>query len=70
MKKDKKPNTSAVIDNYNFYDRQTDRLTYGHGDSMTDPAQRAKSVKTSKTEIVTKLKNLNCDNTQNLNIKL
>ena len=26
-------------------DRQTDRQTDGHGDSMTDPAQRAESVK-------------------------
>ena len=26
-------------------DRQTDILTDGHGDSMTDPAQRAESVK-------------------------
>ena len=28
-------------------DRQTDRHTDGHGDSMTDPAQRAESVKTN-----------------------
>ena len=41
MKKDKKPDTLAVIDNYIQTDRQTDR----HGDSMTDPAQRAESVK-------------------------
>ena len=33
----KKPNTLAVINNYKFYDRQTD----GHGDSMTDPAEMA-----------------------------
>ena len=26
-------------------DRQTNTQTSGHGDSMTDPAQRAKSVK-------------------------
>ena len=26
-------------------DRQTDKQTDGHGDSMTDPAQRAESVK-------------------------
>ena len=26
-------------------DIQTDRQTHGHGDSMTDPAQRAESVK-------------------------
>ena len=26
-------------------DRHTDTQTDGHGDSMTDPAQRAKSVK-------------------------
>ena len=41
MKKDKKPDTFTVIDNYNFCDIQTD----GHGNSMTDPAQWAKSVK-------------------------
>ena len=41
MKKDKKSDTLAVIDNYNFYDRHT----YGHGNSMTDPAQRDESVK-------------------------
>ena len=34
----------AVIDNYNFYDRHTDTQTDGHGNSMTDPAQRAKLV--------------------------
>ena len=28
-------------------DTQTDRQTDGHGDSMTDPAQRAESVKTT-----------------------
>ena len=27
-------------------DRHTDKQTNGHGDSMTDPAQRAESVKT------------------------
>ena len=26
-------------------DKQTDKQTHGHGDSMTDPAQRAESVK-------------------------
>ena len=26
-------------------DKQTDRQTNGYGDSMTDPAQRAESVK-------------------------
>ena len=26
-------------------DTQTDTQTHGHGDSMTDPAQRAESVK-------------------------
>ena len=26
-------------------DKHTDRQTHGHGDSMTDPAQRAESVK-------------------------
>ena len=28
--------------------RQTDRQTDGHGDSMTDPAQRAESVKRNR----------------------
>ena len=41
MKKYGKPGTLAFIDNYNFDDRQTD----GHGDSMTNPAWRAESVK-------------------------
>ena len=50
MKKDEKPDTLAVIDNYNFYNRQTHKQTDGHGDSMTVPAQRPKSVK-----IVTKM---------------
>ena len=40
-KKDKK----SDIDNYNFYDRQTDR----HGDSMTNQAWRAKSVEKKKS---------------------
>ena len=31
MKKDEKPDTLAVIDNYNFCDKHTD----GYGDSMT-----------------------------------
>ena len=30
-------------------DRQTDRHRYGHGDSMTNPAQRAESVKITYT---------------------
>ena len=45
MKKDNEPDDFAFINNYNFYDRQTDRHSYGHGDSMTYPAQRAESVK-------------------------
>ena len=45
MKKDKKPDTLAVIDNYNLYDRHTDTQTDGHGNSLTNPAQRADSVK-------------------------
>ena len=45
MKKDKQPNNLAVIDNYNFCDRHTNRHTDGHGDSMNNPAQRAESVK-------------------------
>ena len=36
MMKDKKPDTLANIDNYD---------THGHGDSMTDPAQRANNKK-------------------------
>ena len=45
MTKDKKPDTLAVINNYNLFDKYTNRQTDGHGDSMTDPAQRAQSVK-------------------------
>ena len=30
-------------------DRHTDKQTHGHGDSMTDPAQRVKSVKIKET---------------------
>ena len=41
MKKDEKLDTLAVIDNYYYYDRQIHR----HGNSMTNPAQRAESVK-------------------------
>ena len=40
-KERQKPDFLAVIDNYNFCDKHT----YGHGDSMTDPAQRAESLK-------------------------
>ena len=47
MKKDENPDTLANIDNYNFYDRQTDRHTHRHGDSMTNPAQSAELVKNS-----------------------
>ena len=36
--------TLAVIDNYIFCEKPTD----GHGDSMTDPAQRAELVKRLK----------------------
>ena len=32
-------------------DRQTDKHTHGHGDSMTDPAQRAESVKITLKKI-------------------
>ena len=42
MKKDKQNYTFVVIDNYT----QTD----GHGDSMTNPAQRAEWVKTSTSK--------------------
>ena len=45
MKKDKKPDTLAVIDDYNCYDRHPHIHTYGHGNSMTDPPQRAELVK-------------------------
>ena len=45
MMKDEINGTLAVIDNYNFCDMQTNRQTGGHGDSMTDPAQMAESVK-------------------------
>ena len=38
MKKYKKPDTLSVINYYNF-------VTDGHWDSMTQPAQRAESVK-------------------------
>ena len=41
MKKDKKSDTLAVINNFNFSDIQTD----GHGDSMTEPARRAELMK-------------------------
>ena len=41
MENAKKPDTLAVIDNYNFYDRQTQKQTDEHGNYMTDPAQRA-----------------------------
>ena len=37
MKKDKKPDTLAVVNNYNFYDKHTDIHKDGHGDSMSDP---------------------------------
>ena len=32
MKNDKKSNTLAIIDNYNFYDIHTDRRTWRHYD--------------------------------------
>ena len=34
-----------MAQNDRMTDRQTDKHTDGHGDSMTDPAQRAESVK-------------------------
>ena len=52
MKKGKKPNTLAVIENYNFSDKHTDIQTDGHGDSITDPAQRAESVKNMSPRII------------------
>ena len=63
MKKDKKPDTLAVIDNYNFYDRHTHIHTYGHGDSMTDPAQRPESVKSKqrKKRLVKNQKSSECE---------
>ena len=48
MKKDDEPDTWAGINNYNFYDRHT----YGHiYIYMTDPAQRAKSLKMKEDKI-------------------
>ena len=41
MKKDKNADHLAIIDNYKFCDKHTDK----HGNSMTDPAQRAESMK-------------------------
>ena len=35
--------TLAIIDNYNFCDTRKYTQKDGHGDSMTDPAQRAES---------------------------
>ena len=32
-------------------DRQTDKQTHGHGDSLTDPAQRAESVKSQGPDL-------------------
>ena len=32
-------------------DRHTNRQTNGHGDSMTDPAQRAESVKSTTLKV-------------------
>ena len=34
--------------------RQTDRHTYGHGDSMTESAQLANSIKTQRQENMSK----------------
>ena len=45
MKKQEKPDTLVFINTYNFKDRQTHKQTGGHGDSMTDGAQRVESVK-------------------------
>ena len=47
MNKDKKADISAIMNNY----RQTDKH-YGHGDSMTDSAQRAQSMKICKNSII------------------
>ena len=38
MTKDGKPYTLADVNNYNFYDKQTD----GHDESMNDPAKMVK----------------------------
>ena len=38
--------------------RQTDRQTDRHGDSMTDPAQRAESVKTNNLKLKLKAQNI------------
>ena len=50
MKKDNNSDHLAVIDNYTFCDKHTD----GHVDSMTDPAQRAESVKTKFLGLIQK----------------
>ena len=49
-------------------DRQNDRHTDGHGDSMTDPAQRAESVKIQKIYDagITKYVNYKIQRRQNL----
>ena len=49
-KKEKKTDTLAVSDNYIFCDRHTNTHTDRHGDSMTDPAQKAESVKIQVTQ--------------------
>ena len=36
MKKDKKPDALALIDNYNFYDGTTHKQIDGYGDSIID----------------------------------
>ena len=41
MKKDNKHYTFAVINNYKFYDRETN----GHGNYMTNQAHKAELVK-------------------------
>ena len=45
MKKDKNPDTLAVIKNYNFCDKHTHRQTDGQRNALIDPAQRAELVK-------------------------
>ena len=51
MKKDKKNCALAVIDNYNFCDRQAHTQTDKPTLSMIDPAQRAESVKMVQKKI-------------------
>ena len=63
IKKDKKTDNLAFINNYIFHDTHTDIHTDGHGDSMTKPGQRPESVK------ILNLNNVNLANNQIVIIK-